>query len=250
MFGKSKNDVAGSTGMGSELTVKADYINIPVQLLAGFLDDTRGVIRNVYYYALYSRYIQTEKGTDKDRYKMACLYYGFQETDREENLKKGKYLYDRFQHAPMTGIERSLFSEYNRGDKSEFDKACFLAYHALKSIVAGKIFQKSDNKLLWARMDGKVKTIQDVSELSDRLRFYTQEYQTLKIKRELRDNWGLVYYAQHTRGFYVSFKLDLKSLILEAMKRKKKSVEKQRLLLIRKLEAEAQAKLNKGFPVS
>ena len=129
----------------------------------------------------------------------------------------------------MTGIDRNLYSEYNKNEKSDFDKACFLAFHALKSIVGNKTFQKADNKLLWARMDGKVKTIRDEAELSEKVRFFAQEYQTLKIKKELQENWGLIYYAQQTRGFYVSFKMDLKSLILEAMKLKRKSIEKQRL---------------------
>ena len=115
----------------------------------------------------------------------------------------------------------------------------------MKSIVGNKNFQKADNKLLWARMDGQVKTIRDITELSEPVRFFTQEYQTLKIKRELQENWGLVYYAQQTRGFYVSFRLDLKSLIVEAMKRKRKSVEKQRLNKLRILETEVSAELNK-----
>ena len=94
-------------------------------------------------------------------------------------------------------------------------------------------------------MDGKVKAVHEVSELSEKLRFYTQEYQTLKIKRELQENWGLVYYAQQTRGFYVSFKLDLKSLITEAMKRKRKTIEKQRIMHLRALEKEVADKLAK-----
>ena len=184
---------------------KAEFINAPVQLLSGFLEDSRSSIRNIYYYALYASFIKIAKGTTKERYREACQWLNFQELDREENLQRGKVLYDRFKQAPMTGIERNLYSEYNKPEKSDFEKACFLAYHAMKSIVGNKNFQKSDNKLLWARMDGQVKAIRDISELSEQVRFYTQEYQTLKIKRELQENWGLVYYAQQTRGFYVSF---------------------------------------------
>jgi hypothetical protein len=224
---------------------KAGFINVPVQLLSGFLEDTRVSIRDMYYYALYAHFIKLEKGTEKEKYRATCEWFNFQELDREENLKRGKVLYERFQNSPMTGIDRNLYSEYNKHEKSEFDKACFLAFHALKSIVGNKIFQKADNRLLWARMDGQVKSIPDESELSDKVRYFTQEYQTLKIKRELQENWGLIYYAQHTRGFYVSFKLDLKSLIMEVMKRKKKSVEKQRLDKLRFLEKEVLEKLNK-----
>jgi hypothetical protein len=224
---------------------KAGFINIPVQLLSGFMEDTRMSIREMYYYALYAHFIKLEKGTDKEKYKATCEWFNFQELNRDENLKRGKVLYERCANSPMTGIDRNLYSDYNRQEKSDFEKACFLAFHALKSIVGNKTFQKADNRLLWARMDGKVKSISDDSELSEKVRFFTQEYQTLKIKRELQENWGLIYYAQHTRGFYVSFKLDLKSLIMEVMKRKRKSVEKQRLDKLRILEQEVLEKLNK-----
>lgn len=228
-----------------DATAKAEYLNVPIQLLAGFLDDTHSSIRNIYHYVLYAHFVKLSKGSEKERYKETCEWFNFQEVDREENLYRGKILFDRYIHAPMTGIERNLFSEYNKQEKSDFEKACFLAYHALKSIVANKTFQKADNKFLWARMDGKTKSIKDSSELSDKVRFFSQEYQTLKIKRELQENWGLIYYAQHTRGFYVSFKLDLKSLILEAMKRKRQNADKERLSHVRSLESEVIQKLAK-----
>ncbi len=95
-------------------------------------------------------------------------------------------------------------------------------------------------------MDGKVKSIEDVSELSERVRYFAQEYQTLKIKRELQENWGLIYYAQQTRGFYFSFRLELKALIREALKRKRKTVESQRLKKIKLLEEEVFNNLSKS----
>jgi hypothetical protein len=228
------------------LTPKAEYLNIPVQLMANFLEDTQTAIRNIYYYSLYAHFIKIEKGTSKERYRETCDWLNFQEVNREDNLLFGKILYQRYLNSPMTGIERLVYSEFNKCEKSDFDKACFLAYHALKSIVGNKTFQKTDNKLLWSRMDGKVKTIKEVSDLSEKVRYFAQEYQTLKIKRELQDNWGLIYYAQQTRGFYFSFKLELKSLIREALKSKRKSIESQRLKKIKLLENEVFNNLNKA----
>lgn len=228
------------------VTPKAEYLNIPIQLLSEFLDDTQKSIRNIYYYSLYAHFIKIEKGTIKARYKETCDWLNFQEVNREDNLLFGKVLFQRYLNSPMTGIERNLYSEFNKLEKSDFEKANFLAYHALKSIVGNKIFQKADNKLLWSRMDGRVKTIKDVSELSEKVRYFAQEYQTLKIKRELQENWGVIYYAQQTRGFYFSFKLDLKSLIREAQKRKRRSIEVQRLRKIKLLENEVINSLNKS----
>lgn len=229
-----------------DTTPKAEFINIPVQLLAGFLDDSRICIRNIYYYSIYAHFIKQTKGSTREKYKIACNWLNFQDLDCEENLRRGKYLFERYQNVPMTGINRNLYSDYNKLEKSDFEKACLLAFQAFKSIVGNKIFQKADNKLLWSRMDGKVKAVRDVSELSEKMRFFASEYQTLKIKRELQENWGLIYYAQQTRGFYVSFKLDLKSLIAEAMKRKRKTIEKQRIMHLRALEKEVADKLAKS----
>jgi hypothetical protein len=225
-------------------TTKAEFINIPIQLLSGFMDNTRMSIMDIYYYSIYAHFIKMDRGSVNEKYKATCEWFNFLELDRDENLKRGKVLYERYQNAPMTGIARNLYSEFNKFEKSDFEKACFLAFQALKSIVGDKAFQKADNKLLWARMDGKVKSVRDDSELSEKVKFFTQEYQTLKIKRELQENWGLIYYAQQTRGFYVSFRMDLKSLIMEVMKRKRKLIHKQRLNKLRSLEKEVVDELN------
>ena len=106
---------------------KADFLNIPVQLLSGFLDDTRMSIRDIYYYALYAHFIKLDKGTDKEKYRATCEWFNFKELDREENLKHGKVLFERYPNSPMTGIDRNLYSEYNKLEKSDFDKACFFS---------------------------------------------------------------------------------------------------------------------------
>ena len=75
-------------------------------------------------------------------------------------------------------------------------------------------------------MDGNSKSV-DVSELSDEVKVYANRYQIDKIKKELIFNWYLVYYSRHTRGFYVSFKLDIEELVFEAEKKRKSVKEKQ-----------------------
>lgn len=250
MFEKLLGTAQNYNAESVNTVAKVEYLNVPIQLLAGFLENTKQSIRNIYYYSLYAYFIQINKGTDKEKYRYICNYLNFQEVDREETLRQGKILFERYQNSPMTGIERNLYSEYNKLEKSDFDKACFLSYHSLKSIVGNKTFQKADNKFMWARMDGRVKTINEISELSENLRYYTQEYQTLKIKRELQENWGLIYYAQHTRGFYFSFKMGLKPLIREVLKRKCKTVETQRLSKLRSIEMQVLDKLQNVNPNS
>ncbi len=236
MFKNLISTVKKSKVVEIDKTSKAEFINIPIQLLSGFLDDSRRTTLDICHYSIYSHFIKIDKGNLKEKYRNSCEWLDFPELDRDESLRRGRVLHERYKNSPMTGIERYVFSEYCKIGKSDFDKACFLAFHALKSIVGEKTFQKIDNKLLWARMDGKTKTIKDVSELSEKMRFFAQEYQTLKMKRELQESWRLIYYAQQTRGFYVSFKMDLKSLIMEVVKRKRKTIDQDRLNQMRFLE--------------
>ena len=84
-------------------------------------------------------------------------------------------------------------------------------------------------------MDGKSKSC-EFDNLTKEIRKYANEYQTKKIKYELRDGWKLIHYSRYTRGFYVSFKLTLQELVYEAEKRRKsfrqkkqKEVEKEAL---------------------
>jgi hypothetical protein len=64
-------------------------------------------------------------------------------------------------------------------------------------------------------MDGK-KTIKEFSDLSSSIAKYNNEYQTVKIKNDLRINWGLITYSRYTKGFYISFKINLDSLVYYA----------------------------------
>jgi len=126
----------------------------------------------------------------------------------------------------MSGINSKIIYDYRTNFKTDFDKVCLLAFLAIKSIIANKAYCKIDNNFLWSRMDGNSKSV-DVSELSEEVKVYANRYQIDKIKKELIFNWYLVYYSRHTRGFYVSFKLDLEELVFEAEKKRKAVKEKQ-----------------------
>jgi hypothetical protein len=97
---------------------------------------------------------------------------------------------------------------------------------ALKSIVQNKAYCKITNAYLWARMDGKASTLKPFDELSQEVKFFTSEYQTNKIKKELRNNWQLVYYGRYTRGCYYSFNLDLDQLVYVVEKKRKSNLNK------------------------
>jgi hypothetical protein len=127
----------------------------------------------------------------------------------------------------MVGINRDAFFDFYKSYKDEFERACLLAFLALKSIVGNKAYIKLDNLYLLSRMDGKPRATSSIAELSNEVSKYANDYQMRKIKFELSQSWGLTTYSRYTRGFYVSFTLSLEELVFEAEKRRKSLKEKQ-----------------------
>ena len=76
-------------------------------------------------------------------------------------------------------------------------------------------------------MDGHSSSVTEGQQLSDKIKVFNNEYQIKKIKAELSDNWGLVHYGRYTRGFYVSFTMELEDLIYQVEKKRKSRKLKQ-----------------------
>ncbi|ELV7523934.1 hypothetical protein QMU91_000102 [Flavobacterium psychrophilum] len=207
---------------------KEKYLNFPIQLLVGFMIDSKKVLYDISVYAVYENSLKLELGTDLEKIKTSASFYNMTLGSDKNTFDKGKTLYNSIPtNSPKVGLSISMFWDFYKNDKSEFDKICFLAFLSIKSILGAKSYCKTTNAYLWARMDGKTSTIIEVSELSNEIIKYANEYQTKKIKTALRNNWGLVTYARYTRGFYISFKITLKQLMLEAEKRRESTKEKQ-----------------------
>lgn len=205
------------------------YFNFPIQLLAGFMiDENNKTLINILDYSVYENSLKLVFGKDLQKVVDSASFYNITLGDKNRTLKNGKMLYNSIPtNSPKAGLNLSIFWNFYKNDKTEFDKICLLAFLGIKSIIGSKSYCKLTNLFLWSRMDGKTNAIVTVSELSNEIRKYANEYQTKKIKTALRNNWGLVHYARHTRGFYVSFKITLKQLIFEAEKRRISTKEKQ-----------------------
>ncbi len=206
------------------------YFNFPIRLLSGFLENDREVLDNIFDYALYSHSVMYyDKGTAIKRIKDAESYFFVTCGNREHTLNNGKKLYENTpSRSVMVGINTSLWFDYYKNEKTEFEKVCLLGYLSLKSILGSKGFCKTGNLYFLSRMDGKSKSVKYLWDFSSSILKYNTEYQINKIKKELIHNWNLVYYSRYTRGFYFSFSLSLEALVLEAEKRRKSNKEKQR----------------------
>lgn len=199
------------------------YFNAPIQLLSGFLVNSKKSINDVMDYSCYEHSVN--EGVSLEG---AADFFGIILRDIPNVKKNGAQLYRTIDKSVVVGINKNKLFEFYKEEKTEFEKACFLAFLSLKSILQKKPYCKIENKFFLARMDGKCKSIKDLTELSEQVFKYSNEYQTVKIKRALADSWGLVTYSRYTRGFYVSFSLSLTDLIYEAEKRRQSVKNKQR----------------------
>lgn len=205
------------------------YFNFPIQLLKGFMIDDTGVLNNICDYAIYENSLKLVLGeSELENMKDSAKFFNLTLGSEKKSLENGKSLYNNVpQISPKVGLNLSIFWDFAKNDKSEFDRICLLGFLAIKSILQKNTYCKIDNKFWLSRMDGKPKSVNDYSELSNEIREYANEYQTKKIKTALRDNWGLVTYSRYTRGFYISYSLTLEQLIYEAEKRRKATKENQ-----------------------
>lgn len=231
--------------------MKEKYFNFPIQLLEGFMkNDTKTILNNISNYVIYEDSLTFSQGTNLEKMISCASKYDMTLGSNQNAFDNGKQLYNSFDiNPPRAGIKLSIWWDFYKNDKTEFDKICLLCFLAIKSILGRqKSYCKITNKYLWARMDGKVKAVDEIWELSDEVKKYANEYQTKKIKASLRNNWGLVTYSHYCRGFYVSYKLTLEGLIMEAEKRRKSTIERQYKVLEKELIKKTLDKLRETKP--
>lgn len=205
------------------------YFNFPIQLLHQYFDNPKRVLNNMLDYALYVQTLEYEYDNGIESLMSSAIkYFGVIVPGKIGAYENGEELYNSIpERCPKVGISKSIFFDYYKNDKSDFQHACLLGFLAVKSILQNKAYCKMDNKFWLSRMDGMAHSVGNISELSPAIKKFANEYQTRKIKTELRDNWNLVTYSRYTRGFYVSFKMTLEELIYEAEKKRKSTLEKQ-----------------------
>jgi len=226
--------------MGKEINQDKKYFAFPITMLRGFMDDTKGAIRDISSFALYHKTRDFENAPNYDNSNPAVIQAVFQAAeyygrnifaDPRESLKNGFQINKQVKgHViPYTAISVSMARDFAMNDKSDFEKITLLAFLALKSIAGNDNAYKTNKQMLYSRMAGQIKPVgrrhgtnfeiyedeyfktlpSNIAEWYEQKRFY-------KIKKALMLNWGLVYYSYHFRGFYFSFKLSIENLVKHA----------------------------------
>lgn len=204
------------------------YFNFPIQILKDFLLHDKKCLKDILYYAIYAHSLKLEGKNPLQKFTNSSSYFGVKLGDIEYAFGQGEELYESISlNAPKTGIERGIYWDFHDNEKTEFEKMCLLAFLALKSILGAKPYTKVTNLYLWARMDGKSNTVKETSELSNEIKAIANRYRTDLVKTELQNNWGLKMYSRYTRGFYISFTIELTELIFQAEKKRKSRKDKE-----------------------
>src|ERR1035437_2016288 len=143
------------------------YLNAPIGLYKGFIDNSNKCLDNVFDYAIYQHSLKLT-GTQPVRFNTACEWYGVTSGNNSKSIANGKELNESIHNkSPKVGISLKMFWEFFGSDKSEFEKVCLLAHLAIKSILKDKSYFKLTNNYWLARMDGKSCSVTSLNELSD-----------------------------------------------------------------------------------
>jgi hypothetical protein len=147
------------------MDAKARFLNFPVVLLKGFLDNHKECLYNIFYYAVFEMVFSKEKIFDSMEEFQEEFDFYFDSELTTEIQKNGKILFDLYDgvKCARTGIHFNSFSDFIEPRK-EFDLVCFLLFLALKSIVQTKPYANAKDALILSRMAGYSKAQGDIPE--------------------------------------------------------------------------------------
>ncbi|MDR7130334.1 hypothetical protein J2X69_002684 [Algoriphagus sp. 4150] len=209
---------------------KDRFLDFPIALLKGFLENHNKCLENIYCYAVF-KMVYSEEAVFEDIEEFVESYQHNHYVDWTEHVEvRGEQLYNSFvsvKHV-WTGIHINTFMMFFLKDRSEADLVCLLAYLGLKSIVQkDKIKFNISNEYLVSRMAGSDSILADES-IPPIIRKHLKNKSKIKTKLfdTLESSYGVVRPSGNTRGIVCSLTLSKKDLELEIMKKKyKKSKE-------------------------
>lgn len=200
------------------------FFTFPVELLQKAFENIAGVCFDALAYAVYVRCEDYNETPEE-----AFVYFGFS-TDNdlpERCYNRGQILYDRFDDPVLVSVNKEIILDFWDNRKTDFEIAVFCAFCGLRSIIGTKPYAKTNNSHLLARMFG----CRSIAEFEALEPYYIDNFCTAQqiryqltekiIKNELVLKWGLKYYSNQSKGFYVSFKLGFDALVLHAEKSRK-----------------------------
>lgn len=203
------------------------YFTFPIALLQGAFTDMGAVCNKAVNYAVYVR-CEDYQETPAE----AFNFFGIS-GDPENSHKDGEILHDSLDRPPLVSVHKDIVFDFYKNPKTDFERLVFCAFCAVRSIIGKGQFAKSNNQLLIARMFG-FRNFKELEATKHQPLHYQSCFSTPQkvryhlnekiIARELCLHWGLKYYSNRTRGFYVSFIMSFEELVIEGERRRKSTL--------------------------
>ena len=224
--------------------LKPKYITVPIGLLQNIHTNPTGTIKEMFEYGIYDRMRKNNPDLEHEDFESGAIeesmqYFNLIPNDSEQRLLRGRTLYDRFEGTPNASVNIDTLLAYQK-EKTEFELMVFCFYCAIRSMIGTKTFWKGTDDFWIARAFG-YSTLEDYQNAKptqgekDMRAKYSKRYWLDRIKKVLQNDWFLIYYSNHVRGYYASFKMDFKSLVNIAEDKKDLSKQKE---LLRKQEVQ------------
>jgi len=224
------------------------YYNFPVSLLGELLDYTSETFQKILAWATYDyiknhevegehgyNTLQGETGWKSIKPAVEALQYSYTENMVQWHKYCGE-IYKNYKGA-RTGLSQSQYWELRECFSSMLDeeKVVWLAFLAVKSILGNKVHCKTNDFLLFARMNGLSSAYSSDTELKEKSHpvpasFYTRRKRET-LRRILADKFHMAIYSNHDRGYYISTKLSLNKLaeVVESNRKSTIKTHKQKL---------------------
>lgn len=201
------------------------YLTFPIAILKHTMTNIRETMDHVMCYCLFEKGRNYRPLAKRELMKLGADELKITFGNIGQAYDRGEAIWNSVpSKSPKVSITKKMVFDFYDNHKTEFEIVTFLAFAALKSIIQQQAYIKVTNDYLLGRMAGNAKRGELMPEW---IKKYSSRYQLDKVKKELQLSWGLKLYSYHVRGFYVSFKLDLETLIYYAESKRKKFKEKQ-----------------------
>jgi hypothetical protein len=224
------------------------YLNFPIEMLRDLIRKKGEVLNNIIDYGVYKYALKYSVSVDLESFVDASKTAKIRLGSPQRSLNSAINLHSKFgKKCAMAGISRKKLFEYYNHEKSDYELlqlACFLA---IKSIIGVKPYCKTNKALIHARMFGfiNIKDVPPIAKMSKLQSKYfahdgINKYHIDKLLQVMQVDWHLKLISDHSKGFYLSFDLNLEQLA--KIEQSKKKSTKLKLLKDAKALAIAKAK--------
>lgn len=206
------------------------YLNFPISIIEGIFENHNETFNNIVKWAA----ADVMKGCN-GQFPTARLLAANQELQINMPVNQSTYqqcldIYKKYTGA-RTGLSRenAKYLKQCWGFLKDSDKVLWLAFIAAKSIIGNKAYCKTNDLMLFARMNGLLRAYaneKDLKKHSNPLisNFYTRRKRDT-LRKRLAEEFHIKCYSFHDRGYFISRRLSLERLVelVELDRHQKKS---------------------------